>query len=115
MNTINRAIAIIKPKQPFLDWANQLPDADLEATLEEFQSDCLSILIPESNNDEEARSYINNIAEDIFEEELRGWDTEEAFWPKDRSSKIFWEWFNVDIHSVVMDSCDDEGLEREDY
>jgi len=28
MYTINRSIAIIKPRQPFVDWANQLPDAD---------------------------------------------------------------------------------------
>lgn len=115
MNTVNRAIAIIKPKQPFLDWTNQLPDAELGITLEYFKHDCLSVLIPESENDEEARIYINDIAEEIFEEELRGWYTEEDFWPKDRSSKKFWEWFDVDIHSVVMDSCDDETIEREDY
>ncbi len=27
MAIINRAVAVIKPKQPFVDWANGLPDA----------------------------------------------------------------------------------------
>ncbi|MFN8473890.1 MAG: hypothetical protein U0822_16995 [Anaerolineae bacterium] len=26
MYLINRAVVIIKPRQPFLDWANSLPD-----------------------------------------------------------------------------------------
>ena len=43
MYTINRSIAIIKPKQPFVDWANELPDAELKSSLDEFKTDCLAI------------------------------------------------------------------------
>jgi len=70
MYTINRSIAIIRPKQPFLDWANQLPDTELKSSLDDFKTDCLAILIAEYGTDEEAKGHINEIYEDIFDELL---------------------------------------------
>jgi len=55
MYTINRSIAVITPKQPFVDWANQLPDAEWESSLDDFKTDCFSLLIPEYQTDEEAK------------------------------------------------------------
>ena len=105
MHTINRSIAIIKPKQPFVDWANQLPDAEWKALLDDFKTDCLAILIPEYETDEEAKGYINEIYEDIFIEILFGWCIEESWFPQDRTDEMFWRWFEVELHSIVMDSC----------
>lgn len=78
MYSINRSIAIIRPKQPFVDWANQLPDAEIKSSLYDFNTDCLAILLPEYNTEEEAIRYINKIYEDVFIEELYGWCTEDA-------------------------------------
>jgi len=47
MYTINRSIAIIRPKRPFVDWANQLPDAEFKSSLDDFKTDCLAVLIPD--------------------------------------------------------------------
>ncbi|MFQ6091239.1 MAG: hypothetical protein ACE5OR_00910, partial [bacterium] len=58
------------------------------------------------------RSYINEIWEDIFEEKLFGWCTEESWWPEDLSEDVFWEWFDVDFHSMVMDPYEDP-IEKE--
>ena len=113
MYTINRLIAIIKPKQPFVDWANQLPDAEFKSSLDDFKTDCLAILTPEYESDEEAIGYINEIYEDIFIEELYGWCTEESWWPQDRTNEMFWEWFEVELHSIVMDSSP-ELIEKEE-
>lgn len=104
MYTINRSIAIIRIKQPFVDWANELPDAEIKSSLDDFKTDCHAILIPEYKTDEDAIRYINKIYEDIFIEQLYGWCTEEAWFPQDRTNKMFWEWFDVELHSVVMDS-----------
>ena len=113
MYAINRSIAIIRPKQPFVDWANQLPDAELKSSLDDFKTDCLAILIPDYDTDEEAEGYINEIYEDIFIEELYGWCTEEAWFPQDRTNEMFWEWFEVEVHSIVMDSSIDLIEEEE--
>ena len=112
MYSINRSIAIIRPKQPFVEWANQLPDADFKVSVDELQNDCLVILIPEYTTNEEAKECINELYEDIFEEELSGWCTNESWWPKKRTQEMFWQWFNVEFHSVVMDPYE-EPIEKE--
>jgi hypothetical protein len=85
MHIIDRSIAIIKPKQPYVDWANQLPDANSEASLDDLQRDCFALLIAEYDNGEEAIEHINEMWEDLFEEKLLGWSTNEDWWPKERT------------------------------
>ena len=104
MKSVNRYVAIIKPKQPFIDWANQLPDAEEKITISELQTDCLAILIPESDKEEHSNASINSLADSLFEEELEGWCIHEPWWPQNRTKEMFWEWFEVEIHSVVMDA-----------
>ena len=113
MYTINRSIAIIRIKQPFVDWANQLPDTEFKSSLDDFKTDCLAILIPGYQTDEEAIGYINEIYENIFIEKLYGWCTEEEWFPQDRTNEMFWQWFEVELHSIVMDSCM-EPIEEEE-
>ena len=112
MDTINRSIAIIKPKQPFINWANQLPDAEHDTSLEDLQDDCQTILIPNYETNDEAKKYIDGMAEDIFEEELFSWCTHEPWWPKKRTKKLFWEWFEAELHSIVIDSCNEPIVEE---
>ncbi|MCI0404776.1 MAG: hypothetical protein L0209_01665 [candidate division Zixibacteria bacterium] len=106
MRTINRSLAIIIPKQPFVDWANQLPDADFKVSLDDLQEDCLAILIPEYDTKDEAKAYIDELSEDLFEELLFDWCTEEAWLPQERTKELFWQWFEVALHSVVIDPCE---------
>ena len=104
MKTINRAIAVIKPRQPYVDWINQLPDSLESVSLEDLQADCTAILIPEFDREEESKAFISAIAERIFQEELESWCTSETLWPKRRTNRMFWRWFYVEVHSVVVDA-----------
>lgn len=113
MCVINRSVAVIKPKQPFIDWANQLPDAGFQVSAKDFQDDCLAVLIPEYDDDREARRHIDNLYKSIFADELLGWCTNKKQWPKHRTKKMFWQWFDVEFHSVVIDPSEDE-IEKEE-
>lgn len=106
MQIINRAVAVIKPKQPFVDWANQLPDAKWKTSLKDLEEDSTVILIPEYDSNEEAEEYIDTLAEGIFEDELFGWCTNKSWWPKNRTRETFWKWFDVELHSIVIDPVD---------
>jgi len=46
----------------------------------------------------------------IFENELHGWHTDEAGWPRGRDFAMCKEWFEVELHSVVEDLCDSRSL-----
>jgi len=109
MYFVDRSVAVIKPKAPFLDWLNKVPDNDMvDLTLEALRSDCTVILLPEFNEPEEGVAYIDEIYEQLFKMELASWYEDDALWPTDLSLKAFWEWFDVEIHSTVIDSVDDD-------
>mgnify|MGYP000887780057 FL=1 len=103
MYLVNRAVVIIKPRQPFLDWANSLPDPT-PVTLEQLRKDCNAILIPDVDDDLEAERYVRQIYRGLFEMQLAGWHQDPRFWPKQRGYKTFRDWFDVEVHSMVFDA-----------
>jgi hypothetical protein len=109
---INRAVAIIKPRQPYLDWAKGLSDQVDDVTLDELRMDCTAILIPEFDDPAEAAAFIATIADDLFEKELDAWDRDPRTWPKNRDYHAFRDWFDVEIHSMVLDAIN-ERMTRE--
>lgn len=108
MYIIDRNLAVIKPKQPFLDWLRGVPGNDVELTLDQLRIDCTALLIPEFEEPEDAVSFIDEIGAELFEAELGSWIDDAKLWPKDRSLAAFWTWFDVEIHSTVVDLVDEE-------
>lgn len=108
MVAINRAVAVIKPRQPYLDWAKRLPDPAENLTLDEVRMDCTAILLPEFDTPAEAEAFIAAMADDLFKMELDAWDRDPQNWPVNRTYDTFSEWFDVDIHSIVLDASDDD-------
>ena len=103
MHTIDRFVAIINPKQPFLDWLESQPDRDLATTLEELRTECNALLIREYDSVEQAMRYIERNHKYIFELHLFDWYTDETMWPEKRTLSVFRKWFDVEIYSVVYD------------
>ena len=107
MSEINRSLIILRPKQPFLDWAQSLDDESKDLTLESLNEDSTAYLIPEIWQDSDQEEFLRTCYEILFEEQLEGWWTDEAAWPKQRDLKMFLEWFEVEFHSLVFDLCDE--------
>jgi hypothetical protein len=108
MKTLNRSIAILKPRQPYVDWINATaPDAS-PTTIEAASDDCSAILIPEFFTHEGALAYIRTIYDELFDMELADWITDEELWPGNRSFEMFLAWFEIELHSMVFDAGDDE-------
>ena len=106
MHVIDRAVAIIKPGQPFLDWLNRLPNPEPGLTLEELRRDSTAILIPESDDEGGAEAYIRKTHARIFEMELDSWYRDAELWPSKRGYSVFAEWFDVEIYEMVLDASD---------
>ncbi len=101
MIEVSHSVAIIKPKQPYVDWVLSLPESVEDYTIEEAQQDCDAYLIPEYGEDCEALAFVRKHYEMIFGTALFDWYTDEAVWPKNRTWKVFCEWFTIELHSVV--------------
>ncbi len=103
MKVINRSVAVIKPRQRYVDWALSLPDAPDQLSLAELRTECTTILIPDFDTVAESEAFVASIAPELFEIELDAWDRDRTGWPVDRSYRVFQAWFDVEIHSIVID------------
>lgn len=98
-NYIDRQSIIIKPLQPFLDWYYNLYPEDSELIIK----GC-SYLIHESTD---AESWLKKKYDMIFTLELESWHGNKKDWPQKRSYKMFKQWFQVDISTMVYDLEDE--------
>ena len=108
---LNRAVLIVRPKQPFLDWAANLDDSGL---LPDVEGEQTAYLVPPFEDDDQAYQVLKDVFAEVFERELFGWHTDETAWPKNRDFVMFQQWFTFELHSVVEDLCDFELTDDED-
>ena len=100
---LNRAALIVRPAQPYMDWAKSLDDSDV---LPDALGEQTVYLVPEFEDDEQAESVLKLVYTAVFELELHGWHTIQSAWPQDRSLGAFKEWFTIEMHTVVQDVLD---------
>ncbi len=111
MYLINRAVAIVRIKQPCLDWINSTEGPEL--TLEAVNRENHAYLLPEPDTEQEQELIIQELYKEIFELELAGFCTDQSRWPKISYQK-FLDWFAIEVHSMLFDPYEDE-LEKEEY
>lgn len=115
MDDINRSVAIVTPKQPFLDWT-KLDDKEglAEGVFQNMHADPHASLLPEYEDDDERQRVIEHFWPAIFESMLDSWSRDRSGWPRGRDFAMFEAWFDVRLCSVVEDLLVSEPLERLD-
>ena len=108
---LNRSALIVRPKQPYLDWAAGLDDSGL---VPDVDGEKTIYLIPSFEDDREAWKFLEYFYTEVFERELDGWHTDESAWPPDRDFEMFQEWFDIELHSSVEDLVDTDIVDDED-
>jgi hypothetical protein len=105
---VDRALVIVRPRQPYADWANNLPDTTFETSLKDLRENPHGFLIDTYDTPEEAQEIVEDIWEDIFDHCLFAWCTEPKWWPRKTTLKMFREWFDFEFHDMLIDPYDDE-------
>ena len=103
MRNVNRTAIVVKPDQPFRDWLHGADPTSNELSLEDLQREPTAYLLPECENEEEARQYLGEVCGQIFEEQLDGRYRVPAMWPNRRdldafdagSSVAFTRWWSI--------------------
>ena len=108
---INRAAVILKYKEPAVEWINTADpyNDDPEETVDSVNIDRTVYLIRDESADtpEDVDEWIEMNWDVLFESELEGWYTDEELWPEDRSIGLFHKWFDVECHTLIVDTVDD--------
>jgi len=101
MELVNRAILIVKPKQPFLDWANSTEGPEY------VTNDPFIYLVRELTYSGEYDKLVRKHYREIFEQALDSWMTDVSVWPDKRDLRTFRKWFDVEYHDFLVDLCDE--------
>lgn len=111
---INRAALLVRLKQPFVDWVNEIaPEGmDVKLTLEEANEDRTIYLIDEDEA-EELDQWLELNFRQVMECEFEDWTTDPETWPKEMTRELFDEWCAVECHTVIVDTVGDPIEEDE--
>lgn len=116
MRLVKRAAITVTPKQPYIDWANGLDDDGVMLRAGHMPERQVYLVrdvddvIP-FDRDVIVPPYF----EMIFEEELNGWNRRASDWPSPRTYEMFLEWFEVEVHSMVLDLEGRRNIHTEPY
>ena len=101
---LNRSAIVLRAKQPFLDWLWQLPDpVESDMTLNQVNHEPQIFLAPQYSMADEQEGLLRDCYEYLFANQLEGWWTDEAAWPRNRDFKMFNQWFDAEFHSMIED------------
>jgi hypothetical protein len=113
---LNRSAVLLRPNQNFLSWLNALPDnmGEKNFTFGDIQNSPHVYLIDSFETHAEAEGSIAAQKSALFERELYSWCTHEPWWPKDRSSPAFDQWFEIQTLDMVVDTSS-EDIEADEF
>jgi len=103
MIAINRTGIVVRPGQSFLDWLHRADPTSNELSLEDLRREPTVYLLPECENEEEAREYLEEVCGQIFEEQLDSLYRVPSAWPNRRDLDAFDRWFEWSFHPRVVD------------
>lgn len=98
---VKRSAIVLKPNQPFFNWLQQ-QDPSMVLDDELLQGDIY--LLPDFETKAQVETWLKKNYDELFEEQLYNWHTNEAMWPPKRTFKLFREWFSYSIHTMLFDT-----------
>ncbi|MCF7521742.1 hypothetical protein L4G92_06745 [Neisseria sp. ZJ106] len=103
MYFVDRSAVVLKPTARFLEWLKAADENMPDLTLEQLRSNCSVFLVPESDTPEAVVAYFDERYRQIFEAELASWDIDQKDWPQDMGLNVFWDFFDIEVHDMVLD------------
>lgn len=102
LEMVKRSSMFLLPKQPFIDWVNATYPDDKPIVLEGYEGDVF--LLPDFEEVKQMESWLKRNFDYIFTEQLDQWYTDEEGWPQNRTLKMFKEWFEYRMNTMVWDT-----------
>jgi hypothetical protein len=104
---VNRGALILRYKEPAVRWINEADPTPSgpPSTLETVNEERTVYLISDRAGDDSGtlERWLRRRYAELFEMELYGWYTDPELWPKQRTYRMFREWFEPELHTVLID------------
>jgi len=87
-----------------VDWINAADPSPTSRTLTLAEvNQEHTVYLVEVEDEHDLDQWLARHHEELFDQELNGWYTEPALWPRDRSLNKLKEWCSFELHTVVVD------------
>lgn len=103
MRVLNRAVLVVRYREPYIRWAASLDDKAPAAHAAGLRTAMSVYLVPEDPTEEHETPPLEDFFETIFNQELEDWCTDESQWPQTRDFATFQKWFEITADSMVID------------
>lgn len=103
MRRVKRTAISLKPKQPYIDWANALNEGGVKIGTEFTREETIYLIADSTDQRLDLETFLGPYYAAIFEEELGAWHRVEDAWPSRRDLRTFLAWFDVEVHTMVLD------------
>lgn len=101
---VHRTALIIKPKKPFKDWLSSIESDNKDFDIDE---DPMIYLLPDFDEVSDMERWLKKNFDQIFIDQMNNWYTLESMWVPNRTFKMFKEWFDYSLHTMIMDTLED--------
>ncbi|HEY2721658.1 MAG TPA: hypothetical protein VGI82_08035 [Chitinophagaceae bacterium] len=99
-DNVKRTAIVINPKNPFYDWLKSIDPNDTSAM--DANSDVY--LLRDFETESEMESWLKRNFDLIFSDQLNNWYVDEKLWVTNRTFKMFKEWFDYSLHTMIWDT-----------
>ena len=114
MIEIDRMGLIFQPKKAFIDWLKEIHKEEFsnDDNLSEMTmvTEPTVVLIPVIEDDEVFDEYIKTHYFEWLTYEFSSWCENEDEWPEKRDLEAFQNYFDVHVHSIVIDNASDDYI-----
>jgi hypothetical protein len=98
---VKRSAMVVKPKMPYINWINETyPDDTI--SIDNYEDDVY--LLPNFEENKQMENWLKKNFDQIFTDQLNQWYTGEEGWPQKRTIKMFKEWFDYSMHTMIWDT-----------
>lgn len=101
---INRSALLVGHEPAFLGWLVGTGLAEDAIRRRNETAEKTVYLIPACVRPKELDEVVEEFFEEIFRQELRSWQPDEAYWPDTAHFGLFARWFTVEAYSEVRDA-----------
>jgi hypothetical protein len=99
---VHRSALSVIPKRPFIDWLKSIDDDDYS----DLFNDTDLYLIPDFEEESQIEKWLIKNYDMIFCDQMNHWYTDEDIWVKDRTFKLFKQWFDYSVFTMVWDTLE---------
>ncbi len=104
-DNVKRSAMLLKPKKVFIEWLKSIDSIDEN---DQMLKEGDIYLLPDFEEIKQMEKWLKEYYDDIFTDQLNNWLTDEELWPQMRSFKMFQDWFEYSLHTMVWDTEEDD-------